>query len=90
VVYVKGRRAGGTHGAVNKLVQIAHLHKGSRHLWMDTIQRNIERYLRRYFFDALRGTRYHWNQQRKTLTFEGGAYCDFGSASRPENLDHNT
>lgn len=87
MVYVKGRRAGGTHGAVNKLLQIAHEQPGSRHLWVDTIQRNIERYLRRYFLRGLRGTRYHWNKQRLTLTFEGGAYCDFGSASKPENLE---
>ncbi|MCH8077265.1 MAG: hypothetical protein IIC64_15785 [SAR324 cluster bacterium] len=87
MVYVKGRRAGGTHGAAIRLVEIAHLQKGSSHLWVDTTHRNIERYLRRYFFRALRGTRFHWNQQRKTLTFEGGGYCDFGSASRPENLE---
>ena len=87
VVYVKGRRAGGTHGAVNRLVEIAHKQPGSRHLWIDTIHRNIGRYLRQYFFPLLKGTRFSWNEQLKVLTFETGAYCDFGSAQKPEYLE---
>jgi len=87
VVYVKGRRAGGTLGAVNRLIEIAHTRPGTRHLWIDTVQRNIERYVRRYFLPRLDGTRCDWNAGLRTLRFEGGAYCDFGSAEKPENIE---
>ena len=87
VVYVKGRRAGGTLGAVNRLIELAHTRRGSRHLWIDTVHRNIERYVQRYFIPRLGGTNYKWNRGRKCLRFQGGAYCDFASAQRPENLE---
>ncbi len=87
VVYVKGRRAGGTHGAVHRLVEIAMEERGSRHLWVDTVYRNIERYLHRYFFPALKHTRYRWSRAEGTLWFEGGSRCDFGTVTRPENME---
>ena len=87
VVYAKGRRAGGTMGAVNRLVEIAHLQPKSRHLWIDTVHRNIDRYAKRYFLPLLKGTKFKWNRSDKVLTFESKAYCDFGSAERPENLE---
>jgi len=87
VVYVKGRRAGGTLGAVMRLVELAHQRPGSRHAWIDTVHRNIGRYVRRYFLPRLRGTAYAWNRTQHTLTFQGGSICDFGSAQRPENLE---
>ena len=44
VVYVKGRRAGGTQGAAMRLIELAHHpHPPSRHLWIDTAQRNIDK-----------------------------------------------
>ena len=88
VVYVKGRRAGGTVGAVNRLIQIAHDRDkpGSRHLWVDTVHRNMERYVRRLFEPRLSGTKYKWRSSTGTLHFQGGAYCDFGSAQKPESL----
>ena len=89
VVYVKGRRAGGTLGAVNRLIEIAHQRPGSRHVWIDTVHRNIERYVRRYFFPRLQGTRFQWSRAQHTLRFQSGSYCDFGSAERPENLESN-
>ena len=87
VVYVKGRRAGGTHGAVMRLVQMAHGRRRTRHLWIDTVYRNIDKVFARYFRPALRGTRFHWNAVHKVLRFQGGSYCDFGSAERPETLE---
>lgn len=89
VVYVKGRRAGGTHGAVKRLIEIAHEEQtqGSRHLWVDTVHRNIERYVERYFLPGLKGTRFKWNKSRRVLRFQGGSLCDFGSAQRPETLE---
>lgn len=87
VVYVKGRRAGGTMGAVNRLVELAHSRPGSRHLWVDTVQRNIDRYVRRYFLPLLRGTACRWRGESYLLEFEGGAHCDFASAERPELME---
>lgn len=90
VVYVKGRRAGGTHGAVNRLVEIAFRSPQSRHLWVDTIHRNIGRYVRRYFMRGIAHTGASYNSQLHVLNFPNGSYCDFGSAERPENLESNT
>lgn len=90
VVYVKGRRAGGTVGAVNRLIELAHQRHDSRHLWMDTVHRNIGRYVQRHFFPRLRGTRFKWNGQQHSLSFQTGAYCDFGSMQKPENVESNT
>lgn len=87
VVYAKGRRAGGTMGAVHRLVELAHRRPASRHLWVDTVHRNIDRVVARYFRPRLAGTAWRWNGGRKELRFESGAFCDFGSAERPENLE---
>lgn len=87
VVYAKGRRAGGTLGAVNRLVEIAHEQPTSRHLWVDVVQRNIERVLERYFLPLLRGTAFRCNGRERTLRFANGALCDFGSAERPELME---
>ena len=87
VVYVKGRRAGGTHGAVIRLLEIAHQRPGSRHLWVDTVHRNIAKIVRRYFIPTLAGRRFRWSATLGVLTFGNGASCDFGSAQRPENLE---
>ncbi len=87
VVYAKGRRAGGTMGAVNRLVEIAHIQRESRHLWVDTVQRNIGKLVARYFRPLLAGTEYRWNCSDRVLYFASGALCDFGSAERPETLE---
>lgn len=87
VVYVKGRRAGGTHGAAMRLIQLAHQYPGSKHLWIDTVHRNIDKVYARYMQPALRGTRCHWSAQNKVLRFQSGSYCDFGSAERPGNIE---
>jgi phage terminase large subunit-like protein len=87
VVYVKGRRAGGTYGAVLRVIELAREEPRSRHLWVDHIQRHITRYVRRYFAPLLRGTRWRWDAAALVLRFESGATCDFGSAQRPELLE---
>ena len=86
VVYAKGRRAGGTMGAVNRLVEIAHKESKGRHLWVDTVQRNIQKVVDRYFRPLLKGTAYKWNSSDRVLRFANGTYCDFGSAQRPEAI----
>jgi hypothetical protein len=87
VVYVKGRRAGGTRGAVSRLVELAHQRPGSRHLWVDTVQRNVDKVVARYFRPVLSRAPYKWDATNKVLTFVTSAHCDFGSAERPENLE---
>jgi phage terminase large subunit-like protein len=87
VVYVKGRRAGGTTGAAMRLIQIAWERPGSRHLWVDTVHRNIDKVFARCFRPVLKGNAFHWNATDKVLRFPSGAYCDFGSAERPDTLE---
>lgn len=102
VFYAKGRRVGGTMGASRRLMQIAlQEHPGSAHLWIDTVHRNINRYIKRYFMPPLRplngmrvgwhdgtaGPFFKWNGHDMILQFFNGSYCDFGSAERPELLE---
>ncbi|MDH4225853.1 MAG: hypothetical protein OEW12_09425 [Deltaproteobacteria bacterium] len=87
VVYVKGRRAGGTRGAAHRLMELAHRPPVTRHLWVDTAFHNIEKYVQRYFIPSLGGTKYIWRKSSHVLRFEGGSYCDFASAERPENME---
>ncbi len=70
-----------------RLVELAHQQPRSRHLWVDQTLRPIRRYVQRYFAPLLRGTRWRWDAQGLTLHFQGGAICDFGSATRPELLE---
>ncbi len=87
IVYVKGRRAGGTHGAITRLVELAHLHPRSCHLWIDTSYRNIHKLIARYFSPCLKGSEWKWDASDHVLNFESGSWCDFGSAERPEMLE---
>ena len=89
VVYAKGRRAGGTRGAATRLIELAIEHPGSRHLWVDTVRRNIERYVARYFRPMLPQGAYRWNGLTQVLEFGNGSYCDFASAERPESMENN-
>ncbi|MDH4120438.1 MAG: hypothetical protein OEV94_01860 [Deltaproteobacteria bacterium] len=87
VVYVKGRRAGGTKGAVFRLVEIAQQeHPGSRHLWVEPVHRNIAKLVSRYFRPLLEGTDFRWQASQRVLNFPSGSYCDFVSAQRPDLL----
>ena len=96
VVYAKGRRAGGTEGAARKALQLMLIdHPGCAILWVDTVHRNILRYVKRYFLPRLRPLpqsiggeeMYRWRVMEKTLSFYNGSYIDFGSADNPENLE---
>lgn len=94
IVLVKGRGAGGTMYAARHLIDICiNKEPGSSHLWVDTVHRNIDRYVKRYFIPALRGMpkrHYSWNSVKLTLTFSdevGGSVVDFGSAQHPEMME---
>jgi len=93
VMLAKGRRAGGTYGAV--LYCIEQLTEGKRGLWVDTVQVNLSLYFERYFLPLIHqlpkmDRRSHrvwiWQDQKKVLKlFEG--YLDMRSAERPENME---
>lgn len=86
----KGRRVGATRSKANDWIELAigsDLEK--KFLWVDTVQRNIDRYYERFFWKALRNLPkqlWEWNGQRKTLRIRE-SLIDFGSAERPENLE---
>lgn len=60
-------------------------------LWVDTKHTNIDKYIERYFKPLLKKMNHwndcNWNQQKKILRLYNGAYIDFGSAERPENME---
>jgi hypothetical protein len=87
IVYVKGRRAGGTTGMVLRLIELARERPGSRHLWIDTVHRNIERVARRYFLPRLGKDEAEWHVTKLGLSFANGSLVDFGSVQHPEHLE---
>ncbi|HEX7927648.1 MAG TPA: hypothetical protein VF678_08655, partial [bacterium] len=87
IVYVKGRRAGGTTGAVLRMIELCRNEPRSRHLWVDTVQRNVDRVVRRYVLPHLGEGEADWLPAKQTLQFKTGAYADFGSVQQPENLE---
>ena len=89
VVVVGGRRSGKTEGAARACLRCCLEDQGSRHLWIDTVHRNIVRYVNRYFLPRLAplpARAYGWNQGQMTLTV-GRSSVDFGSAEKPLNLE---
>jgi predicted phage terminase large subunit-like protein len=88
VVLTKGRRAGGTQGAVNHIVE-AMTESTIKCLWVDTIQSNLSRYYERYFvplLNQLPRSLWSWNEQKKILKIND-SYLDIRSAERPENIE---
>jgi len=91
----KGRRVGLTrskaHHYIECCLDAAKAGGRKKYLWVDTVQRNIDRYYERFFWRALRHipqslVPWSWNGQRKTLQI-ADSLIDFGSAERPENLE---
>ena len=90
VIYLKGRRAGGTDGAARSLLTLCIDNPEYTALWVDTIYRNIFRYVKRYFIPRLKSLPpklWNWNGQDMTLSFWNDSYIDFGSYDKPENLE---
>lgn len=87
IVLAKGRRFGGTRGAMHYAVE--QMLSGKRVLWVDTIQANLGRYYERYAVPVLNNIKkefWTWNEQKKVLKV-GQGYMDMRSAERPENLE---
>lgn len=90
VMLRKGRRVGATRSKANSWIEKSLTDSSEqKFLWVDTVQRNIDRYYERFFWKPLRNipkTLWEWNGQRKTLKIHN-SLIDFGSAERPENLE---
>jgi predicted phage terminase large subunit-like protein len=88
VVLAKGRRAGGTQGAIIHLFE-SMLNSPIKCLWVDTVQGNLGRYYERYFLPLLRQLPkdyWDWYESKKLLKI-GESYLDMRSAERPENIE---
>lgn len=88
VVIPAGRRYGKTQGALMRLGRNC-LRSEMRALWVDTVQKNIDKYINEILLPFLEPVKelYHWNKQAKVITFKTGSVIHFGSAERPENLE---
>jgi len=87
VVLAKGRRCGGTYGAVLRVME--DLCDGKRVLWIDTVQVNLSNYFQRYFVPLLAGVSqdlWSWNEQKKQFKFLKG-FLDMRSAEIPKNIE---
>lgn len=94
IVFVKGRRAGGTEALCRNQLALSIMNPNTKALWIDTINRNITRYIKRYFKPKLQHLRdwsgnplWGFNGAEMTMTFWNGSVIDFGSAERSENLE---
>jgi len=80
------RRSFKTMGACRYIIEKLLDTPNSTGIWVDTINKNIDRYFERYF-KPLVGEITEWNYQKKTIKFINGSYLDFGSAESPENME---
>jgi len=91
VVVKAGRRTGKTYNFALWLLQEMDALPGDGGLWVDTKHSNIDKYIDRYFKPLLTKMNHwnecNWNAQKKILKLYNGAYIDFGSAERPENME---
>ena len=82
-----GRRWGKTKGAMHRMVELLFQERPSRHLWIDTTQRNIDLYFDEHLRPVLPDETYKFDLKKKVLTTINGSVVHFGSAERPENLE---
>ncbi len=87
-VIAKGRRWGLTRGYAHRAIEylIDGIGPG---LWVDTVNGNIDKYVERYFYPALKKLPqkyWRWRQQKKELEICGNK-MDMRSADRPELIE---
>lgn len=83
----KGRRFGATRGAAHFCVE--KILEGNSVLWVDTVQGNIDSYVKRYFMPAIRQIKpiyWRYRIQNKDLTIVNKT-IDFRSAEKPQNIE---
>lgn len=85
----KGRRSGGTNGAVNYVIEQCCSEKRLHILWTDTVQANLPPLYNRYFFPILKQLKsklYSYNASSHELKlFNSVVY--FRSAERPQSME---
>lgn len=83
-----GRRSAKTHHGFNW--SILNLIQGKKGLWVDTVQSNLDRYIKRYVYPTLIKNikKKYWKYQasQKILSICDG-YMDLRSAQYPENIE---
>lgn len=88
VIVTKGRRFGATKGAAHAFIEYC-IDGISPLLWVDTINSNIDRYIERYFYPALKqlpSDKWSWHGQKKILKIYDSV-IDFRSAETPESIE---
>ena len=89
-VVAKGRRFGLTRGMANEFIRRALKKEFKKGLWVDTVNRNIDLYVERYFIPQLRKLPkqipWQWKKQARTL-YIWEAFIDFRSADNPQNIE---
>lgn len=88
IMIPKGRRPGGTRGAINAIVDWA-IDGITPILWVDTVNGNIDKYYDLYLLPVLKqipSKHWTWSVQKRTLhIFDSVAH--FRSADIPENIE---
>ena len=82
-----GRRWGKTKGAMHRMTELLFQEKPTKHLWIDTTQRNIDLYFEEHLRPILPKDSYKFDLKKKVLTIFNQSGVHFGSAERPENLE---
>jgi len=89
----KGRRFGLTSGGALYCIESTLSGRKKKVLWVDTINRNLDLYVERYFEPVLKQIPAHlwtWRQVKKEMEIQGPdgrAYIDFRSADSPESAE---
>ena len=86
-VCTKGRRVGATYGAA--IFCIESLLENKSILWVDTVQRNLNKYFDKYFLPDLKNVKpefWSYSYSQHDLKFLNTG-IDFRSAERPENIE---
>jgi len=92
-VVVKGRRFGLTSGGALYCIESLLSGRKKKALWVDTVNRNLDLYVERYFEPVLNQIPAHlwtWRQVKKEMEIQapdGRAYIDFRSADAPESAE---
>jgi predicted phage terminase large subunit-like protein len=87
IVFAKGRRCGGTFGAIQYVIEC--LCNGQQVLWIDTVQINLVLYFQKYFTPLLMQVKHeywHWSESKKQLKLFKGELI-MRSAEKPENIE---
>lgn len=88
-IIVAGRRTGKTFNAVQWLVEELLSNADMAGLWVDTVQVNLDSYVKRYFQPLLKSVWHlcYYNERKGFLELPNKSYIDFRSSQKPEYLE---